>query len=39
VNAPYLLTGALLVVVALVISWKSWDGRTQPELSDHAWAS
>ena len=39
VNAPYLLTGALLVVVAFVISWKSWDGRTQPELSAHAWAS
>ena len=39
VNAPYLLTAALLVIVALVIAWKGRDTRTQPELSDHAEAS
>jgi DHA1 family multidrug resistance protein-like MFS transporter len=32
-NAPYLLTAALLVMVALAIAWKARDGRTQPELS------
>ena len=35
-NAPYLLTGALLVMVALAIAWKAWDGRTHAQLSDHA---
>ncbi|WP_333651230.1 MFS transporter [Candidatus Binatus sp.] len=39
VNAPYLLTAALLVIVALVIAWKGRERRTQPELSDHAEAS
>jgi DHA1 family multidrug resistance protein-like MFS transporter len=33
-NAPYLLTAALLVMVALAIAWKARDGRTQPELFD-----
>ncbi len=35
-NAPYLLTSTLLVVVALAIAWKALHGRTQPEVSDHA---
>ena len=35
-NAPYLLTGALLVIVALAIALNR---RRQPELSDHAGAS
>jgi MFS transporter, DHA1 family, multidrug resistance protein len=35
-NAPYLLTAALLVMVALAIAWKARDGRSQAELSDHA---
>jgi DHA1 family multidrug resistance protein-like MFS transporter len=38
-NAPYLLTAALLVVVALAIAWKARDGRALPELSDQAGAS
>ena len=38
-NAPYLLTAALLVIVALAIAWKARNGRTQPELSNHAGAS
>ena len=33
-NAPYLLTAALLLVVALAIAWKARDGGTQPELPD-----
>jgi DHA1 family multidrug resistance protein-like MFS transporter len=36
VNAPFLLTAALLVVVALAIAWKGRDSRTQPELTDDA---
>lgn len=35
-NAPYLLTAALLAVVALAIAWKAWDGRRPPNLSNHA---
>jgi MFS transporter, DHA1 family, multidrug resistance protein len=35
-NAPYLLTAALLVMVALAIAWKAWDGGPQPELPGHA---
>ncbi len=38
-NAPYLLTAALLVMVALAIAWKATHGRPQPELADHAGAS
>jgi DHA1 family multidrug resistance protein-like MFS transporter len=34
-NAPYLLTAALLVMVALTIAWKARDGRTRMELPDH----
>jgi DHA1 family multidrug resistance protein-like MFS transporter len=37
-NAPYLLTAAFLVMVALAIAWKARDGRAQPKLSDHAGA-
>jgi MFS transporter, DHA1 family, multidrug resistance protein len=37
-NAPYLLTAALLVIVALAIALKARDGRTQPELPDPAGA-
>ena len=33
-NAPYLLTAALLVMVALAIAWKARDGSMQPELAD-----
>jgi DHA1 family multidrug resistance protein-like MFS transporter len=32
-NAPYLLTAVLLVIVALAIAWKSRDGGAQPKLS------
>jgi DHA1 family multidrug resistance protein-like MFS transporter len=35
-NAPYLLTAALLVMVALAIALKAWYDRTQPALSDSA---
>jgi DHA1 family multidrug resistance protein-like MFS transporter len=35
VNAPFLLTAALLIVVALAIGWKGWDRRMQPELTAH----
>ena len=37
-NAPYLLTAALLVAVALTIAWKIRDGRALPALSEHAGA-
>ena len=30
-SAPYLLSGALLIVVALVIAWKAIDNRPAPE--------
>lgn len=36
VNDPFLLTAALLVVVALAIARKGRDNRTQPEVTDHA---
>jgi DHA1 family multidrug resistance protein-like MFS transporter len=35
-NAPYIFTATLLLLVALAIAWKSWDGSTQLESSDHA---
>jgi DHA1 family multidrug resistance protein-like MFS transporter len=28
IDAPYLLTAALLVLVAFAIAWKAWDGRS-----------
>lgn len=30
-NAPYLLSGALLIAVALAIAWKGIDHRSSPE--------
>ncbi len=33
-NAPYFLTAALLVMVALVIAWRARYVKTQPELAD-----
>jgi DHA1 family multidrug resistance protein-like MFS transporter len=38
-NAPYLLTAAMLVMVASAIAWKAGDGRTHAHLSDHFEAS
>jgi DHA1 family multidrug resistance protein-like MFS transporter len=37
-NAPYLLTAAMLVMAALAIAWKARDAGMQPELSDRGGA-
>jgi hypothetical protein len=37
-NAPYLLTAALLVMVALAIAWKARDNGVLPVLPKHAGA-
>ena len=34
INAPYLLTGALLLAVTLVIGWKTWGGLRVAKLHD-----
>ena len=34
--APYLLTAALLIMVALAIAWKAQDGRIESKLSDYS---
>lgn len=38
-NAPYLLTGALLLVIALIIAWKAGNRRAPLESLDHAGAA